>query len=212
MTMANLTNAAHWMALSFSPDGSITSASSSAEQLTGYSTQELVGRPITHLMDDRTAFEIPHMMQTAREWGSWEGNIVHRFSSGKSFEAHGELSLLSDKENSFTGYLLVSAISGAAEKSSGDESALTSVAAKLRAICHEMNNPLAVMLGFVQLIMLNRGCDGKIRADMEKVFCEIQRVIHSVSRLHSYALTLQEKDSTEPPAANAEPQSRIISS
>jgi PAS domain S-box-containing protein len=208
--MIDPANAAHWMALSFSPDGSITSVSSSAEHLTGYSAQELVGRPITHLMADRTAFEIPHMMQTAREWGSWEGDIVHRFRSGNSFEAHGELSLLSDRENVFTGYLLVSAISSAAEKGAGGDNVLTAIAARLRAICHEMNNPLAVMLGFVQLILLNPDCQGKMRADMEKVFAEVQRIIHSVSRLHSYALTLQEKDETELHAGHAEPQNRTI--
>jgi PAS domain S-box-containing protein len=210
--MVDLANAAQWMALSFSPDGLITSVSASAEHVTGYSAQELVGRPITHLMCDRTAFEVPHMMQTAREWGSWEGDIVHRFRSGKAFEAHGELSLLSDRENTFTGYFLVSAINGAVEKGFGSDGALTAVAAKLRAICHEMNNPLAVMLGFVQLILLNRDCEGKIRTDMEKVFSEMQRVIHSVGRLHSYALTLQEKDATEQPSGEAEPQNRTICS
>jgi len=208
--MVELANAAQWMALSFSADGSITSMSSSAEHITGYSAQELVGRPITYLMADKTAFEIPHMMQTAREWGSWEGDIVHRFRNGHSFEAHGELSLLSDRENTFTGYLLVSAISGAVERCVGSNSALTAVAAKLRVICHETNNPLAIILGFVQLILMNPDCQGKIRADMEKVFSEVQRVIHSVARLHSYALTLQENEATKQATNCTEPQDRTI--
>jgi PAS domain S-box-containing protein len=208
--MVDLANATHWMALSFSPEGSITSVSSSTEQITGYTAQELVGRPVTHLMADKTAFEIPHMMQAAREWGSWEGNIVHRFRNGRSFEAHGDLSLLSDKRNTFTGYLLVSAISGAAERSIGGDNALTAVTARLRVVCHEMNNPLAVMLGFVQLILLNPDCQGKIRADMEKVFSEMQRVIHSVARLHSYALALQENETPQKTSDCAESQDHII--
>jgi PAS domain S-box-containing protein len=210
--MVDLANAAQWMAISFSPDGLITSVSSSAEQLTGYSTHELVGRPITHLMADRTAFEVSHMMQTAREWGSWEGDIVHRFRGGKSFEAHGELSLLSDRENVFAGYFLVSAINGVIEKGLGGDSATAAVAEKLRTICHEMNNPLAVMLGFVQLILLNPDCEGKVRADMEKVFAETQRVIHSVGRLHSYALSLQEMSDADQSTSLPRPPNHTVCS
>jgi PAS domain S-box-containing protein len=191
ISMHYLANAAHWMAVTFAADGLITSLSWNSEQLTGYASKELVGHPITHILADHTAFEISHMMESAREWGAWEGEIVHRSRSGKSLEAQGKLSLLSSRGNSFDGYLLISAIRNASRDIPGSNGDLSTVAARLRALSHELNNPLAVMMGFAQLILLNSNCSGKIRTDMEKVYSEMQRVINAVGKLHSYALTLQ---------------------
>jgi PAS domain S-box-containing protein len=210
--MPYLSNAAQWMAVTFSPDGLITSLSLSSEQLTGYSAQELVGHPITHIMADRTAFEVPHMMDSAREWGSWEGEVIHRSRSGKPLAAHGELSLLSGRGNAIAGYLLVSAMSGSTGNGLSSDSASSAVATRLRALSHELNNPLAVMMGFAQLILLNSNCTGKIRVDMEKVFSEMQRVIHAVGKLHAYALTFQEQATPNQPPSYADQQNRAVCS
>ena len=78
-----LDDSARWMAVSISPDGLIVSLSSSAELLTGYSARELAGRPVTQIMADRSVFEVPQMMESAREWGGWTGEVSHRTRSGK---------------------------------------------------------------------------------------------------------------------------------
>ena len=67
-----------WLAAILSPETLITSLSSGAEQFTGYSAQELVGRPVTQILDDSSAFEVPRILDAAKEWGHWEGEIVHR--------------------------------------------------------------------------------------------------------------------------------------
>jgi PAS domain S-box-containing protein len=67
-----------WMAAILSPDTLITSLSSGAEQFTGYSAQELVGRSITQILTDSSVFEMPHIMNAARECGYWEGEIILR--------------------------------------------------------------------------------------------------------------------------------------
>lgn len=66
------------------------------------------------------------------------------------------------------------------------------MAAHLREIVHELNNPLAVIMGFTQLILLDLRCEGKMRADVERVYSEMQHVVPVVEKLHSYALSLQE--------------------
>ena len=73
-----------------SSDGLISSLSNTAEQLTGYSAHELVGRPVTMILADRSIFEVPQMMRAAVDWGAWNGEIMHRNRSGKAFKAGGK--------------------------------------------------------------------------------------------------------------------------
>lgn len=188
----SLGNSAQWMAVTFSYDGLVSSLSPGAEQLIGYSAQDLVGRPVTQILADHSAFEIARMMESAKECGSWEGRIVHLDRNASTFEAEGNLSTLTGREFTKASFLLVSVLASQSCVGSNDQAAVREAAAKLRTFAHELNNPLAVMMGFTQLIMLNAQCAGKVRADMEKLFSELKRVIQVVERLHSYALSLQE--------------------
>lgn len=195
--MWSLGDSARWLAVTFSYDGLISSISPGAEQVIGYSAQDLAGRPITQILADRSVFEVARMMESAKESGSWEGKIVHLNRSGFSFEAAGNISALLGRDSPRTGFLLVSTLAGRADSNGYEQIALREVAAKLRTLAHELNNPLAVMMGFTQLIMLNAQCSGKVRADMEKLFSELKRVIQVVERLHGYALSLQETERQE---------------
>jgi signal transduction histidine kinase len=76
---------------------------------------------------------------------------------------------------------------------SGEEALRYDVGKELRTLVHELNNPLAVMMGFTQLILLNNRCDGKIHADLDKVYSEMKRVARVVEKLHAYALSLQQQ-------------------
>jgi PAS domain S-box-containing protein len=196
-------DAARWMAVTISTDGLIASLSSRAEQLTGYAAEDLIGRPVTHIMADRSIFDVPRMLDSAKEWGYWDGEVVHRSRSGKSFEARATLTPLAGQDDSVWGYLLVS-MPDAPAGVTCNSVPLRDVAAKLRMISHELNNPLAVMMGFAQLILLNTRCDGQIRIDMEKLYSELKRVIQVVERLHNYAIALQDEYSADQAAVGSE--------
>jgi len=196
-------DAAGWMAVTISTDGLIASLSSRAEQLTGYTAEDLIGRPVTHIMADRSIFDVPRMLDSAKEWGYWDGEVVHRSRNGKSFEARATLTSLAGQDDSVWGYLLVS-MPDTPIGVTCNNVPLRDVAAKLRMISHELNNPLAVMMGFAQLILLNTRCDGQIRTDMEKLYSELKRVVQVVERLHSYAIALQDEHSAEQAAVGSE--------
>jgi len=68
----------------------------------------------------------------------------------------------------------------------------------LRAVVHDLNNPLAVMMGFTQLMLMDGRCEGQSRVDLEKVHSEIKRVAAVVERLHAYALSLQRRGQETP--------------
>ena len=191
--MQSFTYSSKWMAVALSSDGLITSLSFSAEQFTGYSSQELVGQPLTQILADRSVFEVPRMMDLARERGYWEGEMAHRANDGKLFEAHSNLLLLAGCGNYVSGFLLISSLDRALVLSKKGNGAVGEVAANLRMFAHELNNPLAVLMGFVQLLMLNSNCQGKIRADIQKLDSELRRVIQVVEKLHAYAIALHEQ-------------------
>src|SRR5512136_1293576 len=117
-----------WLAATLSPEALIASLSSSAEQFTGYSAQELVGRPITQILADDSAFEVPHILDTAREWGYWEGVISHRTRGGKCMDARGAVTLLSGKGNHATGFLLVSNLEQSSALNESENSAVSEIA------------------------------------------------------------------------------------
>ena len=182
-----------WLAAALSPDALIVSLSASAEQFTGYSAQELVGRPITQILDDHSAFEMPQILNAVKEWGNWEGELIHRTRSGRSLEARGAVTSLAGKGNLPAGFLFMSNLNKAPAMNAGDNAAVADIAANLRAFVHDLNNPLAVIMGFAQLLELNSNCEGKVRADIEKLSEELENVVHIVERLHGYAISLDDK-------------------
>lgn len=194
--MQALVCSSRWLAAALSPDALIVSLSASAEQCTGYSAQELVGRPITQILANHSAFEIPQILNAAKEWGDWEGELIHRTRSGRSLEARGTVTALAGKGNLPAGFLLVSNLNKTPAINACDNAVVADIAARLRAFIHDLNNPLAVVMGFAQLLELNSNCNGKVQADIEKISEELKNVVHIVERLHGYAISLGDKPKT----------------
>ncbi len=181
------------LAVTLSEEALITSLSFGAEQLTGYSPKELVNLPITHILADPSAFEIPQILNAAKEWGSWAGEIVHKTRGGKLLKARSTVSLLAGGDDNTVGYLLTSNLNPSFDLDEHGSLVLKEVTGNLRAFAHELNNCLAVMIGFTQLLVLNPNCQGGIRKDIEKIYSELKKVIQVVERLHEYALSLYKK-------------------
>ncbi len=181
------------MALTFSSKALIQSVSCGAEQLTGYSPQDLIGRPITHVLADGSAFEVPQMLESAREWGMWEGDLDLLDRSGIRLRCQSTIACLHGRGDQQSGYLLSATPTRHIVLNSEERGVIQQVGGQLRMISHELNNPLAVIMGFSQLIMLSTQCTGKVRSDMEKITSEMQRVIQAVEKLHQYAVNLQEE-------------------
>jgi signal transduction histidine kinase len=188
--MQSLPGSSRWLAITLSPEALITSLSSGAEQFTGYSAQELAGFPVTRILEDSSAFEIPFILRSAKEWGAWGGEIVHRDRGGNHLKARGAITMLGSREGYHSGYLLISNFDALSSEGDKEDLIGAEIASKLRVIAHDLNNPLAVILGYAQLLILDESCSGKIRTDIEKLYSELQRVIPVVEKLRSYAISL----------------------
>jgi len=199
------------MIVTLSSDGLISALSNTAEQLTGYSAHELVGRPVTMILADQSIFDVPQMMKAAVDWGAWNGEILHRNRSGKTFKAGASLTQLTSRESNSAGFLLLSVPQ---EKLVWDtaNTALCEVLDRFRETAHELNNPLAVMMGFIQLILLDLRCEGEMRADVERLYTEVKRIVQIVEKMHSYAVSLQEEQPSSfgrAKRAETQPQARL---
>ncbi|MGD1017745.1 MAG: ATP-binding protein [Verrucomicrobiia bacterium] len=54
-------------------------------------------------------------------------------------------------------------------------------------VAHELNNPLAVVMGYAQLSVKNKGLDEKVRKDLQKVLHESERAAKIVRNLLTFA-------------------------
>ena len=179
-----------WIAVTLANDGIITSISETSEQLTGYESREVIGLPVTSILADRSVFEVSGMLETARQSGSWSGTVTHRDRDGATRSGTCTLLALSGGGSQRSGFLLFSSFDASSASDCADASA---IGTRLRSFAHEMNNPLAVVLGMAQLMLLNPQMQGRVRSDMEKLYSEMQRVIHVTEKLHSYAISLQQE-------------------
>jgi signal transduction histidine kinase len=191
VVMAQAAESARWIAVIFSSDGTISCISEESEQVTGHPPGSLVGHSITEILADESLFRLPDILGAAAECGNWSGDILHRHRGGDTVPAYAVFTRLSGSGGDKPAFLLISAFAGSgSEPMKGTH--LREIGGKLREFAHQLNNPLAVVLGFTQLIMLSPQCVGNIRTDMEKVFTEMRRLVDVVHSLHLYAVGLQE--------------------
>jgi len=179
-----------WYVLILNLEGLVTLTSPNVEQLAGCAPSELYGRPVTAVLADRSAFEIPRILESARLRGRWEGEIVHRSRNGDEARLRGMVISVIGADKQIAGFSLITTLKES--KEAGGESVLED-GARLRTLLHELNNPLAAVMGFSQLVMMDKSCEGALRSYMEKLFAEVLRMTEIVEELRSYAISLQQK-------------------
>lgn len=178
-----------WMAVTFFPDGIIRSLAPRGPSLSA-EPSELVGCHITHLLAPASVLELPQMIRTARESGSWEGEISLRGGDGRSFPASGCLAVVSGMELTEETFLLLS-MSRDSKPGAGAGLDLHEVGNRMRDIAHQLNNPLAVMMGYAQLVLMDMPAGGRLRADVELIFEQTQRIAGLVEKLREFGAFLQ---------------------
>jgi nitrogen-specific signal transduction histidine kinase len=186
-----------WMAVTFSPDGVIRSVAPGDAHLFPHPASELVGCHITHLLAVTSVLKIPHMIQAARKSGFWQGEIFLRTGDSRSFPASGRLAAISGMDTEGETLLLLS-MSRVGETDPGVSCNLYEVGARLREIAHQLNNPLAVMMGYAQLVLMDIPAEGRIRADVELIFEQTQKIAGLVEKLRDYGAALQGESQMQP--------------
>jgi len=200
--MQELTLSSRWFAATLSSQALVTSLSSGAEQFIGRPAMELIGRPITQILSDQSVFEFQCILDTAKGRGFWRGKISHQLPGSHPLEAQCLLVQLANPEDHSSGYLLISDFDTSPNTADCEDMFKAEVGADLRAFAHEINNPLAVAMGFAQLLMFNTNCSKNMKTDIEKLYSELQRVVRIVERFHQYGVSLCDKSFERPVAVS----------
>src|SRR5881397_1772990 len=145
------TSPANRMVVTLTVEGLISSVSSQTGRILEGRANECIGAPVTAILADRSAYEIPRVLRNARDSGSWEGELVFKNSRGNEIDVRANVFSLLDPSGQLCSFALVAAL---AENpvSDGARDETYQVGAKLRTVSHELNNRLAVVMGFSQLV------------------------------------------------------------
>ncbi len=191
--MGSLITTSGWLVVTLSSQASVTALSPDADGFAGYKSREMIGCPITKFLADKTVYEMPYIMDTVKVNGKWEGEFFCLDRSGKEIPTKSNIILLSDNENRNSGYLLLLRPKESLDSSrDGFGSIQADVGSRVRDLVHDLNNPLAVIMGSTQLLTLNSHCTGKMRSDIEKLYSELEKMVRVVEKLHGYAFSLCE--------------------
>jgi two-component system CheB/CheR fusion protein len=173
-------------------DGVITSWNAGAERLYGYSTAEALGRPISFIVPlDRTD-EMPRILARLERGEHIESyETVRMRKNGTRVEVSLTVSPIRNPSGTIVG---ASAIGRditeekRAEAALREATALRSVASLAVAAAHEINNPLTVVWGEVQLLGREAGArwEGRIASILEALE-RIREVVARMSRINRLA-------------------------
>ena len=168
----------------------------SAENMFGWSSEDMLGQSIDNLMPERYQSNQQQVLERYLE-------SRRRKELGPTTELEGprrnsttfpiEVSLGS--YDTLNGPFLVAAVRDITERKRSEESlresaSLASVGELAAGVAHELNNPLAGVLGFAQLLMA-RELSPSTREDVIKIYEQAQRACKVVQNLLSFARKYQ---------------------
>jgi signal transduction histidine kinase len=158
---------------------------------TGRLEKDLIGRSIASILLDGD-FQVPEILRSVRDSGIWAGEIALDGRDESSSRARAWVVRTPGVEPGIFRMFCLEDLNPRHEPDTRIDSLLAEISGQLRETLHQLNSPLAVVMGHTQLILLESDCLGKVRKDIEKVFSEMRRVVQMIEKLHAYALSIPE--------------------
>ena len=166
-------------------DGTITSWNAGAERLYGYSAREAIGRPIALIIPPEPGDELPKILaQIARGERVEPYDTVRMTKDGRRIDVSVTVSPTRDAEGRIVG---ASAIARditdrkRMEVALRERDTLRYVASLAAAAAHEINNPLAAVMGHTHL--LAHEVDAKARERIDAIAAAASRIAQIVARM-----------------------------
>ena len=176
------------VAVTFSGDARVTSLSAAMAKAHGFDRDAMIGESVARMLADRTAFQLPQILDTVRAEGRWEGEVNLRYGSDKPVPTHGTVLPLSGG----AGYLLLAKPIMTGREADAYDSPVSEIGRHIRKLVHQMNNSLAIVMGSTQLLSMNSRPAEKMQSDVEKIYSELGRMALVVESLQEYARSLCE--------------------
>ena len=135
------------------------------------------------LPDDGARAELDEAMRRVREEGTWSGRVLRRRADGRVIPVELRLARVEQDGHPLV-FVMSRDVSGEVEREERLRRAerLASLGTLVSGVAHELNNPLAAIVGFTQLLLMDER-SSRERDDLETVRREADRMAKIVSDL-----------------------------
>ncbi len=154
-------------------DGTIQYANAAVEAATGYSRAEVIGRNLRIFNSDtHTKASYDNMWKTVTNGDKWNGHLINKRKDGTLYEEEASISPVRDESGKIVNYVAVKrdlTQEAILQKQLFQAQKMESIGTLAGGLAHDFNNILTVVLGFCELLLLDRQEGAQDYADLETI-------------------------------------------
>jgi PAS domain S-box-containing protein len=171
-------------------DGTIAHWNHGAEQLYGYSSEEVIGKSIALLMPPERSDDFDEIMQKLRTGGRVEHyETIRQGKDGTRFDVSTSVSPILNIDGKVVGTAAIARdIRGRkqAEEALRKAEKLSATGRLAASVAHELNNPLETLLNLVYLLQRNESLDSTARECVNIAEEELRRATHVTRQMLAF--------------------------
>jgi len=154
------------------------------------SKEELLGKSFWELLELEDAVVAQDIAKAMIENGSWKGELAARRKDGSKINVQVLTTIIKDERGNPV--QTMSSFIDVTERKKIEQqlqlvARLASVGELAAGVAHELNNPLAAIHGYAELLTERQDFDDSTKKDIETIFKEAQRAARITSNLLSFA-------------------------
>jgi len=177
--------------------GKITYVNPAFEQITGYSREEVLGLSPAILKSDRHDPSFYRSIwETTSRGDAWSGRMTNRKKDGSLFQEEVTVSPIRNEEGAIVSFVAVKrdvTLEVELERQLQHASKMEAVGTLAGGIAHDFNNILQVVLGYGELLLLNREDGEEGRQETEGIVAAAQRGADLVQQLLAFSRKVESK-------------------
>ncbi|MGO9572189.1 MAG: PAS domain S-box protein, partial [Desulfomonilaceae bacterium] len=184
------------------PQGDIQYVNPAFERMTGYTSAEVInGKPTLLRSDEYQGEDYADLWNTLLKGETWAGRLPKKRKDGSAYEEDITISPVRDPSGRIVNYVAVKrdvTREALLERQLLQAQKMEAIGTLAGGIAHDFNNLLQVVLGYSELLSLNKGLDTRLKDDLNRINQAARNGADLVHRL----LTFSRKTETKPRPLN----------